>query len=1344
MLAAVVVPGSPAALAEGQQAAPAAPAAGPAPGPITLTGLGAGSHTVTLVTGDAVRLKDAGGGKYAVDAKAVARPDGTLPRLSTMATPDGVYVTPSDAIPAIQAGRLDRELFNVTYLAENGYADDQAKQLPVIVQYPRQNSAAAVASAAKAIPASEPGHALESINAAAVTVTKAEAGNFWRAVRAVPEGTDPNGIVGLANVPDTLRGGIAKVWLDRKVKATLDVSVPMIGAPQAWADGLDGTGVKVAVLDTGIDTDHPDLAGKVVAAKSFIPGQEVQDGHGHGTHVASTIAGSGAASGGKYKGVAPGAGLVIGKVLDDSGSGTDSQSIEGMEWAAASGAKVVSMSLGSGPTDGTDPMSQAVNALSASTGTLFVIAAGNIGASGAETVASPGTADAALTVAAVDKSDKWASFSSQGPRTGDGALKPDIAAPGVAITAARAAGTTMGTPADDHYTTAAGTSMATPHVAGAVAILAQEHPEWNGPQLKAALMSTAKDDELSGYKQGAGRVDLARAHAQQVFATTAGLDYATLDPEDRPVSRELTYTNLGDQPVTLTLTPALRASDGTAVGGALSLADSTLTVPASGTATTTVTLDPSGLTDVDAYAGAVTAAADGVQLRTPVGAVRAAPMATLTIHTLGRDGKPSSPWSQDTIDVAGDKGVITTARLTEEGTTVTRVPQGTISVAQLVTWIGDDDRFNVVFLLSPEITVTGDTEITLDARQASEIRFTTPKPAEPLNNDPTMAYQRTTSNGTAYLSSVSSDTIVGSWLRMWATPTKPVTKGKFRFHSRFTLGQTEVAMEVRKAKKLTLHPTAPMHALHNWGHSQGLYYDYRSFTGTKDLELVDVGEGRAEDIAGRDLRGKLALMEVPMAPSVFGGEECGVQIDRLGALRDAGAAGVVHFPKAGTGCGIPLPIAWSGMSKAIGIPNVSLPAREALQLRERIADRPVAIQVTGTPESPHTYTFAPYEEGRVPGSLHYTFTNRDLAQIDMDVHAATPTQYRDWRYAWKVDDVAPLESAPLGWGFPLSTATRRTDWVGPLDPDVISSHGMDSMSDPKTLNMTQPQWLLEVFDQPGRTRQSWLTTPFTPGANTGSEKVIRLAEPSANWGANFRCMVCVRGDVLWAEIEPANGGPANRQYQGMWDSQQSDAALYDIRLYRGGQEIPRTPVAGTDLLPHFSLPEGSGNYRLTAKNAQNDTEWTFTTPVETERLPGSFCSLEALYGTAERCRPAPVVFVSYDLGDSLDTDNTVPAGRSHTFAVTPYHSPSATEMPGIAGLRMWASTDDGATYAPVSLKSNKDGSYTAKTRYPAFNATKGAVTLKVEAWDKAGNTIKQTTKRAFNLRDTTKNAHAVQ
>src|SRR5690606_35799577 len=162
----------------------------------------------------------------------------------------------------------------------------------------------------------------------------------------------------------------------------------------------------VAVLDTGVDTGHPDLAGKISAAKNFVNDSPMNDRHGHGTHVASIIAGSGAASDGRYARVAPGVDLAIGKapshngrgtesgaasdgryagvaagvdlaigkVLNDNGQGTESVLLAGMEWAATqTGADVVSMSLGGCCSDGTDLMSQTLNLLSLTTDTLFVV-----------------------------------------------------------------------------------------------------------------------------------------------------------------------------------------------------------------------------------------------------------------------------------------------------------------------------------------------------------------------------------------------------------------------------------------------------------------------------------------------------------------------------------------------------------------------------------------------------------------------------------------------------------------------------------------------------------------------------------------------------------------------------------------------------------------------------------------------------------------------------------------------------------------------------------------------------------------------------------------------------------
>jgi subtilisin family serine protease len=173
--------------------------------------------------------------------------------------------------------------------------------------------------------------------------------------------------------------------------------------------------------------------------------------------------------------VAFGASLLNGKVLDDFGFGSDSGIIAGMEWAAKQKARVVNMSLGGFPTDGTDPMSQAITRLTARYRTLFVVAAGNSGP-GEQTVENPGVATEALTVGAVDAEDQLADFSGRGPRFGDYAMKPDITAPGVDIIAARAAGTALGDPVNQWYTRLTGTSMATPHVAGAAAIMAQRWP----------------------------------------------------------------------------------------------------------------------------------------------------------------------------------------------------------------------------------------------------------------------------------------------------------------------------------------------------------------------------------------------------------------------------------------------------------------------------------------------------------------------------------------------------------------------------------------------------------------------------------------------------------------------------------------------------------------------------------------------------------------------------------------------------------------------------------------------------------------------------------------------------
>ena len=449
------------------------------------TTTGSQAATVTLVTGDRVLVTGAGTDRPS--ATVLPREDGTIPLVETRRVGKDLYVYPADAADALAADLVDEQLFNVTGLVIQGYDDASTKTLPVIARYQGK------VDVAKAPPATPRGATktrnLKSIKAVALKADKKQARDFWA------DTTSRKSKAG---------AHLEKLWLDRKLSASLDRSTAQVGAPQAWASGLTGDGTKVAVLDTGVDGQHPDLEGRIAGSEDFTGsfGGALTDPDGHGTHTASTVGGSGAASDGAKKGVAPDADLLIGKVLDDFGFGAESWIIAGMEWATGQGADVVSMSLGSSgpPGDCTDPIAAAAQSLSTSSTSLFVIAAGNNGPAN-NTVSSPACAPAALSVGAVDRSDETAVFSSRGPAAFTHTLKPEIAAPGVGIEAARSGGRGA-----DAYVGMSGTSMATPHVAGAAAILKQANPGLTGAQVKELLVSSA-EDSISGdvRESGAGR-----------------------------------------------------------------------------------------------------------------------------------------------------------------------------------------------------------------------------------------------------------------------------------------------------------------------------------------------------------------------------------------------------------------------------------------------------------------------------------------------------------------------------------------------------------------------------------------------------------------------------------------------------------------------------------------------------------------------------------------------------------------------------------------------------------------------------------------------------------------------
>jgi serine protease AprX len=305
--------------------------------------------------------------------------------------------------------------------------------------------------------------------------------------------------------------GVKYVEKDITFHAALDKSAPQMGAPVAWESGFTGKGVTVAVVDTGIDGTHPDLKGRIVGWKDLVSGGTTPyDDFGHGTHCAGIIAGNGAASNGKYRGIAPEVSLIGVKVLGKDGSGNESDILAGIEYAADSSAQVISMSLGS------DEHSRAIcEAVTRAVqkGKIVVVAAGNSGPKSG-TIGCPSDNKDVITVGAVDPADYLCSFSSRGPMK-DGSVKPDVVAPGFQVVSCRASGTMENKAIARYYLAESGTSMACPMVSGTVALMVQNDPQLTPVKAREILRKTAKPlgSQVPNSYYGYGRVSIRDALA---------------------------------------------------------------------------------------------------------------------------------------------------------------------------------------------------------------------------------------------------------------------------------------------------------------------------------------------------------------------------------------------------------------------------------------------------------------------------------------------------------------------------------------------------------------------------------------------------------------------------------------------------------------------------------------------------------------------------------------------------------------------------------------------------------------------------------------------------------------
>lgn len=1212
---------------------------------------------ITLITGDRVYLSQSADGRQSVTVAPAQRAHGRSPGFFKRVVNGHMFVIPAD-VAAYVPDLLDRSLFDVTALAHQDYDDVHADNIPVIIDFAGTRRHALTSRFAAVSTSST----LESIGAVAAQVDKDRAGRLRKAVSAAR-----------TNASVVRRGvlaGVDKIWLDRQMVALDEDSAPQIGAPVAWDSGYTGQGVTAAILDTGIDTTHPDLDdGLVVAARNFSDSGTVLDKNGHGTHVASVVAGSGAASEGLRKGIAFQADLMNVKVLGDDGTGPMSDVINGMEWAAEHDADIVNMSLGAKGvyTDGSDPASQAVDELTEEYGTLFVIAAGNDGP-GDSTVTTPGTADTALTVGAVDKSDQLAGFSSRGPRAGDYALKPDLTAPGVDIIAARAAGTSRGEPVGKYYTKMSGTSMAAPHVAGAAALLMDQHPDWTWLEVKNALASTAELGDYTVYQQGGGRIDVGRAVTQGVYAVSGSLSmgYFPYPQSDvTPVNRTITYRNTTGTDVTLDLSANISTEKGVTPPPAMfSLDKDTVTVPAGGTADVEVVMDPTA-GEYGLYGGWITASSGpDITVHTAIGWYKESEQYTLTVRGTDRDGRPASGISSVSVmNIDNREKFFKLGVSFGDGVATFRVPPGHYAVTGHIFSYDKPHRYltQVSAMAEPQITVNHDTVVTLDARTALPIEVDTKREVESASFSTT--FWRRDTKGASYASGFTTAMELG----VFVSPTPDVTLGDFEFYSRWTLRAPDITVDV-------VDPVTSELDLDYVTGSSRLDGEFR-------LPAVYAGLGRSQDFEHLDVNGKVAVIrrgEIGVDKKIANATEAGAKLAILVNNR---------------------PGLWRVDTRDDLVPTVSMTQAAGAELVSLVKAEPVTVTVGAVRQSPYLYDLIFPEEDGVPDDLKYTVDHSNTVTLNMDYHSHVPHQsVAETRDSWR-----PWESASLSFLRPMKAPLHRTEYVSTGNTrwgQTFYAHSVEET--PFGFPLHKPTI---VHESSKRLDGGWLEQVMRPSVYPGAFSVTQSAA--------YR-----DGNALVLNIPEWRGAQGHYGWRAPVDTT-------SFRLIHDGRQIAH----GERAAGRFPVDPEPGSYRIELDVDRSANWWTMSTSTSTAWTVHSEATSEPTALPLLDLRYQ----VGVDLRNAVKAGGAhrfIVTARHQPQATNVAAITDLTLWTSVDGGKHW----DKARVVPKGRGHGGAQTFHVIALYPELAETSGTVSLRAQATDAAGNQIEQTVIDAFKLK----------
>lgn len=1188
----------------------------------------------TLVTGDKVtgRLNADG----TIGGVRMQSKDGSDVFTSIFRRGGETYVIPASAQERIDSGSLDMELFNVDKLYQAGYDDASSDSLQVIIQY--RNSQGDKPFSMD-MPGAKIKASFEIINSAVMSVQKDELSNVLSTLSASDaiEGVWLDGMVE-AHKDDRAKDNHSKNKSRKWWQKYFDIdetapTVPLTGAYGSYAINYKGEGVKVAVLDTGYDTDHPDLANNVILSQDFNSWGSVgvDDLAGHGTHVATTVAGSGVESGGKYVGMAPGAQLLIGKVLNDSGSGYQSSILAGMQWAVDNGASIVNMSLGSSATSCDGPLVEMVEELSDRA--LFVISAGNNFTR--ETIGSPGCSPSALTVGAIDRAGVTAEFSSRGPSPDGHSVKPDITSQGVDVVAGASGGK-----GEIAYRSYSGTSMSAPHVAGGAAIVLQARPDLTPRQLKEVLTSSVSKTLAPVLEQGSGPMDVNQAMSQQIIAAPSmELGFFGYQEDTDISNSSVTLTNLSNEDVTLDLRLTFAGDDGLPVlfKKLAGLGEDTVTIPANGTADVPVWIDPSVALRNSAYgtfAGRLigTEVKDGGQgksrwsdddanahkVTVPVSFWIEPPTMNLTVTAIDRLNLPASSPSKFYV-MSGEDEWVGYGTFTN-GTKTVELPKGKYSiVAHLMTYDNPAAYGGLVesaaMMAELNVNLDSDQEIVFDANTAEKVSFKTDQASEMQGFSFGWTYEL-------------SD---GGVLKSAATELAPDYVTDYYTSSK--------GLDSRFRSFLTTRAFAPKTKLTTAGGTDIEYIigsNALSFNGKGSAEVVPVGDGGySTDWSQFDVEGKIALVDADYY----------ITTTQVAKAIDAGAIGVIGSVININGRYKPN---LSGIPK---IPVVSITQEEVAKLYAELEEKgrlEVSWSGYAHEHSPYVYSLAHSTDGYIK-SGKIRVKDKDLASVEASYY----TQGAERPKFTDVYAQLPSTGEFYSTGSPqmVMTPITRTEYFTATESESSNSNFNSKLGEElqSRLAGAEVEWTNLVmpgasyntggglFDGPReytkgkREVTTWDKPPF---GNTDLTSGLSRAYRDTN--------LLYLTNSGYADAAGHDGGLGyyKSSYVGVLVNGQQEA------VYNGYVEMPDEPVQVTYVLNTFKRAVGAADPFRDLLGSEHYTVHSFTT-------------------SAERQKSQYVLYPILDM--PLDMESTAKAGEPMRVKISgEYEGSNAVELSNVS------------------------------------------------------------------------------